>query len=178
MNNSNDLDVLKEKIGWKEEWKTNKDNVARINSACLLTNHVVLSLSTIFASTLDLLNFLESVVPLGFSLPDNKKFSNIERNTNEKRKKLVRKKTKGEQGLKEFQDFLASPFFPESSVNSSVSGLCSSDLCVGLKLQLETLESERAGQIQKLGDLETLLNSEKSNSALLTRKVRVHSFGT
>ena len=93
------------------------------------------------------------------------------RNTNEKRKKLVRKKTKGEQGLKEFQDFLANPFFPESSVNSSVSGLCSSDLCVGLKLQLETLECERAGLIQKVGDLETLLNSEKSHSALLTRKV-------
>ena len=137
MNNSNDLDVLKEKIGWKDEWKTNEDSVVRVNSACLLTTNVVLTLSTnVFTSNPELLSFLERVVPLGFSLPDNKKLTNSLRNTKDKRNRLRKKKTKGEQSLKELQDFLASPFFPENSVNSSVSGLCSSDLCVGLKLQL------------------------------------------
>ena len=137
-----DLDILKAELGWKDEWNTNKDIVVSVDSASFITKRAVLTLvKYVFASARECFCFLERVIPLGYSLPDLKRFGNQLRDTKMKREKLLKKRSKGEQFLKEYQDFLLLPFFPNPS-NSSVSCLCSPQ-CMDLRLQLEILESEK-----------------------------------
>ena len=64
-----DLDFLTSKIGWKDDWKTNKESAVRVQSMKVISNQVVLILtSIIFKSLQSCFDFLSYLIPHGHSL--------------------------------------------------------------------------------------------------------------
>ena len=117
-----DLDFLTSKIGWKDDWKTNKESAVRVQLMKVISNQVVLILtSIIFKSLQSCFDFLSYLIPHGHSLPlDYNDFRYQLRTTKSIRDKLKKRKSKGEEEKKEYENFLAEPFF-------LVQNPCSSD---------------------------------------------------
>ena len=91
-----DIDFLTAKIGWKDDWRTNKENVVRVKSMKMISNQVVLILITVFQSLQSCFDFICDLIPHGHSLPfDFKSFKYHVRTTKTKRDKLKKKKSKG-----------------------------------------------------------------------------------
>ena len=167
-----DLDFLTSKIGWKDDWKTNKESVVRVQLMKVISNQVVLILtSIIFKSLQSCFDFLSYLIPHGHSLPlDYNDFRYQLRTTKSIRDKLKKRKSKGEEEKKEYENFLAEPFFLVQNPCSSDSGPSCSQ-CQQFELQLETLESEKAILNENLRELRTLFDNEKSKTCSLTSKV-------
>jgi len=168
-----DLDILESKIGWKEAWKANVNDVVRVKSIDLVTKEVVLALFNIFGKSYKpCFDFIECLIPIEHSslLFDYKAFSNQVRATKNLKDKLIKKRLKGEEEMKEYENFLAEPFFLVQNPCSSDSGPSCSQ-CQQFELQLETLESEKVILKENLRELRTLFDDEKSKTCSLTSKV-------
>jgi len=77
----------------------------------LVTVQVMLILfSTFSSSTKDLLLFLERIVPIGFSLPDFKKFFRDVYSKKKSKESLTKSKSKGGQQMMEFNCSLSNFF--------------------------------------------------------------------
>jgi len=166
-----DKEILQTNLGWKDEWEKDLEKVERVKDIKLVTVQVVfILLSTFSSSTKGLFLFLERIVPLGFSLPDFKKFSRDIYSKKKLRESLAKSKGKGEQQMMEFNCFLEQPFFKLNSEIPSVSGPCPPrDIS---QLRIETLECENGVLKKELEELGLLLTSERAKSNDLLLKVQ------
>ena len=113
---------------------------------------------------------LEKLVPLGFSFPTLATFRARFKKVSSDKKSLSKSKNRSEQELAKYNNFLVSSFFPENS-SLPVSNSCSSAVCQGFKLQVQTLEREKRSLEQKVDDLDSTLLMEKSHSSDLAARV-------
>ena len=169
-----DRDVLESNLGWKDEWKDDIKKVERVRNIKHVTVQVVLILfSAFFTSTRALFSFLEQVVPLGFSIPEFKKFCKLLDNNKKHKIRLGKSKNRGEQQMMEFKRFLLQPFFNSNSSSSSFSGPNSphENSNSPHELQIETLKQEMGILKQVKEELDTLLTLEKTKSRDLQKKL-------
>jgi len=166
-----DKEILQTNLGWRDEWKNNLEKVERVRDIKLVTVKVMLILFSTFSSSIkDLFSFLEKIVPIGFSLPDVKKFYRDVHSKLKSTESLAKSKNRGEQQMMEFNCFLEQPFFKLNSEIPSVSGPCPPrDIS---QLRIETLECENGVLKKELEELGLLLTSERAKSNDLLLKVQ------
>ena len=106
----NHKEILKDQIGWKDEWKKDPKNVVRVQSVNLVTVQVVFALiSTLGSCDELLLKHLNFLVPVDFNIPFTlPKFKTFLKNIKKHKQQLNKTAKKRE---KELPDFLASCFF-------------------------------------------------------------------
>ena len=113
----NHKEILKDQIGWKDEWKKDPKNVVRVQSVNLVTVQVVFALISALGSCDELLlKYLNFLVPVNFNIPFTlPKFKTFLKNIKKHKQQLNKTAKKRE---KELPDLLASCFFLISNINN------------------------------------------------------------